>query len=430
MRKKIVVFGLILLFILVSTNVSSQINEKKGILSEAGENIESERTADFKDLGDLEFMWGLENETGDFQSVGCECNGVNFFITGGNNGLTPNKVYIFDFDGNYVSSFDQPGTTDWGWIDLAWDGEYFYGGTDNSYTIDVFTETGTVVDTIPAPVTWPSGLAYDPATDHLWVTDRWNNNNLIEIDMDGNVITTYTNTKIIYGLAWDDVSLGGPFLWCSVFVDPEPQCTFYQFDPGTGTYTGVSFEPVNPGGVSNKACGLGFTTAWNTSAGILFGIQQCDTPDPGDQLGGYFISDISPPIPDLDCDGSLSWDEVKAESNVTGDFQVRNVGEAGSLLNWEIESYPPWGTWTFTPDSGTGLADGSWVTVDVSVVAPSETEKEFTGIVKIINSDDPGDFCEIDVSLTTPRARTNNIILRILERFPNAIPILKYIMGF
>jgi len=327
MRKKIVVFGLVFLFILVSINVSSQINEKKEILSEAGENIKLIKTTDYRGLGDLEFMWGLENQTGDYQSVGCECNGVNFFITGGNNGLTPNKVYIFDFNGNYVSSFDQPGTTDWGWIDLAWDGEYFYGGTDNSFTIDVFTDDGTVVDTIPAPVKWPSGLAYDPVNDHLWVTDRWNNNNLIEIDMEGNIITTYINTKIIYGLAWDNVSVGDPYLWCSVFGNPEPQCIFEQFDPETGTYTGVSFLPVSPGGVSNKACGLGFTTAWNTSAGILFGIQQCDTPVPGDQLGGYFISEIYiPTVPDLDCDGSLSWDEVKAGSNVTGDFQVGNVG--------------------------------------------------------------------------------------------------------
>jgi len=432
MRKEIVECSLIALFILVSTTASCQIADKKEILSDAGVNIKLIRTMDFRGLGDLEFMWGLENSTGDFQTVGCECNDVNFFITGGNNGSTPNKVYIFDFDGNYVDSFDQPGTTDWGWIDLAWDGEYFYGGTDNSYSIDVFTEVGTVVDSIPAPVKWPSGLAYDPATDHLWVTDRWNNNNLFEIDMEGNIITTYTNTKIIYGLAWDDVSVGGPYLWCSVFVDPNPQCTFHQFDPGTGAYTGVSFVAVSPGGVSNKACGLGFTTAWNTNAGILFGIQQCDTPVPGDQLGAYFISEISPAVPNLDCDGSLSWDKVKTNSTVTGDVQVGNVGEIGSLLNWKIDSYPTWGTWTFTPQSGTGLPDGIWVTVNVSVVAPLEKKKTFTGTINIVNSDDPTDFCEIDVSLITPRARTINgfnLLHWILQKYPNVFPILRHILA-
>jgi len=432
MRKKIVVCGLITLLFLISTTVSSQIMEKKENLSKAGESLGSIKTADSRGLGDLEFLWGVENQTGDFQSVGCECNGVNFFITGGNNGNTPNKVYIFDFNGNYVDSFDQPGTTEWGWIDLAWDGEYFYGGTDNSWIIDVFTDDGTVVGTIPAPVKWPSGLAYDPASDHLWVTDRWNNNNLTEIDMEGNIIKTYTNTKIIYGLAWDDVSPGGPYLWCSVFGNPEPQCIFEQFDPKTGTYTGVSFQPVHPGGASNKACGLGFTTAWNTSAGILFGIQQCDTPVPGDQLGGYFISEISPAVPDLDCDGSLGWDKVKTGSTQTGEIEVGNVGEEGSYLNWEIESYPSWGNWTFTPSSGTGLADGSWVTIQVSVVAPPDKKKEFTGKVRIVNSFDTNDFCEIDVVLKTQRVKFQSytFIQRVLDSFPKALPIFKYLLGF
>ena len=426
MRKKIVVYGLIALFILSTTSVSSHIIGEKNIISDADENKMSTKPMGFSDLGDLEFMWGIENATADFQIVGCECNGVNFFLTSGNSGTTPNKVYIFDFQGNYVDSFDQPGTTDWGWIDLAWDGQYFYGGTDASFKIDVFTEDGTVVSQITAPVKWPSGLAYDPVTDHLWVTDRWNDNKIYEIDMQGNVIKTCPNTKIIYGLAWDDVTPGGPFLWCSVFVDPEPQCTFHQFNPVTCSYTGVSFVPKNPGSVSNKACGLGFTKAWDTSAGILFGIQQCDTPTPGDQLGAYFICDIAPPVPDLDCTGSLNWNNVEPSATVTGQFQVGNIGETGSQLNWAVDSYPTdWGTWTFTPNSGTGVTDGTWVTIDVSVVAPPDKNKEFSGKIKIINSDDPTDYCEIDVVLKTPKAKSNTFIPKPLERFPYMLLILQ-----
>lgn len=125
----------------------------------------------------------------------------------------------------------------------------------------------------------------------------------------------------------------------------------------------------------------------------------------------------APPVPDLDCDGSLSWTNVPAGSTVTGNFQVGNVGEVGSLLNWEIESYPTdWGTWTFTPDSGTGLPDGSWVTVDVSVVAPPDKDTEFTGTVKIINSDDPTDFCEISVYLKTPMSQSLNIFNTVMQK--------------
>jgi len=134
-------------------------------------------------------------------------------------------------------------------------------------------------------------------------------------------------------------------------------------------------------------------------------------------------------IADLTCDGDLNWSNIKPDSTVTGDFQVGNAGETGSLLNWKIDSYPTWGTWTFTPASGTGLPDGTWVTVNISVVAPPDKNKEFTGKIKIINLDNSIDYCEIDAFLKTPRARSNTFILRLLDRFPNVFLILRFILG-
>jgi hypothetical protein len=140
---------------------------------------------------------------------------------------------------------------------------------------------------------------------------------------------------------------------------------------------------------------------------------------------------VPPPEGDLDCSGELTWTDIKAGATVTGDFTVENIGDVGSGLNWEVESatIPSWGTWTITPVSGTGLAGGDSVTVGVSVVSPAEKKKTFTGTIKIVNTDNPDDFCEIDVSLTTPRTVTNPLLLRILEKFPNAFPILRYILG-
>jgi hypothetical protein len=40
-----------------------------------------------------------------------------------------------------------------------------------------------------------------------------------------------------------------------------------------------------------------------------------------------------PPIPDLECDGSLGWSEVDPGATVTGEFYVGNLGQAGSLLD-------------------------------------------------------------------------------------------------
>jgi hypothetical protein len=136
-----------------------------------------------------------------------------------------------------------------------------------------------------------------------------------------------------------------------------------------------------------------------------------------------------PTVPDLDCSGTLTWTKVKSGSTVNGTFQVSNIGDVGSLLNWEVDSNPTWGTWTFTPASGTGLADGDSVTITAEVVAPAQKKKTFTGTIKLVNSDDPTDFCEIEVSLTTPRTSASSLILRILEKFPNAFPILRQILN-
>ena len=283
MKSKIFIYSLTILFLLIpATSVSSYLGEDSTtVLNEYEQSVVKSASAPF-DLGDLQFIWGVENQTSDFQSIGCGCDGEQFYVTGGNNGTDPNKVYIFDFEGTYVDSFDQSGTTGWGWLDLTWDGTYLYGGPETQSRIDVFTTDGTVVDTIPGPVPWCAGLAYDPATDHLWTIDKWTDMVLYEIDKEGNVINSYQQDKNVYGLAWDNISANGPFLWVSV---QDPQCTFYQWNPRTGDYTGVSFEAYDLGTTDNKACGLGFTTKWNTSAGILFGIQQCDqNPDGlGDQ---------------------------------------------------------------------------------------------------------------------------------------------------
>ncbi|MFO7677166.1 MAG: choice-of-anchor J domain-containing protein [Thermoplasmatota archaeon] len=128
------------------------------------------------------------------------------------------------------------------------------------------------------------------------------------------------------------------------------------------------------------------------------------------------------PIADLDCAGSLNWADVEPGSTVNGTFTVSNVGDAGSLLDWEIQSYPDWGTWTFDPNGGIGLTpeDGA-VTVTVEVVAPMDKETEFTGQVVLVNSEDPDDTCTIEVALATPvnyQSPFLAFIQRLIQRFP------------
>jgi hypothetical protein len=133
--------------------------------------------------------------------------------------------------------------------------------------------------------------------------------------------------------------------------------------------------------------------------------------------------------PDLDCEGDLDWVEVTPGETVTGSFIVENIGAPESELNWEIDTYPDWGTWTFTPDSGTGLTpEDDPVTIEVEVVAPDEEEQTFTGSVKIVNIDDTANYCTIDASLVTPVPVSHN--MPFLQWFMNRHPIIAEILGF
>jgi len=108
--------------------------------------------------------------------------------------------------------------------------------------------------------------------------------------------------------------------------------------------------------------------------------------------------------PDLGCSGSLSWANIKPGATVTGSFQVKNIGDNGSLLNWTINtSLITWGTWSFTPDHGRNLTpDAGPVTVNVSVIVPNEKKGHFEGYIRVENQQDPTDFDLVPVSLTTP----------------------------
>ena len=128
----------------------------------------------------------------------------------------------------------------------------------------------------------------------------------------------------------------------------------------------------------------------------------------------------TPQGPDLECVGSLRWGSVKPGTVLNTKIYVKNIGESNSELNWMISSYPDWGSWTFTPSSGTDLTPEDGITtIEVTIVAP-ENKQEFSGIVKIVNINNSEDFCNLHVSLSTLRNKitTNTLFLRFLERFP------------
>ncbi|RLF32799.1 MAG: hypothetical protein DRN07_04140, partial [Thermoplasmata archaeon] len=132
----------------------------------------------------------------------------------------------------------------------------------------------------------------------------------------------------------------------------------------------------------------------------------------------------TPTEPDLECHGTLSWADVTPGSRVTGSFTIENAGESFSSLDWEIAGHPEWGTWTFSPAEGDNLKpEGGAITVEVSVVAPSEKNASFGGEITVVNRENSSDFCTIPVSLATPASRRDtapflSFLLELLHHFP------------
>ncbi|MBN1861790.1 MAG: C10 family peptidase [Candidatus Thermoplasmatota archaeon] len=107
-------------------------------------------------------------------------------------------------------------------------------------------------------------------------------------------------------------------------------------------------------------------------------------------------------VPDLTCDGELEWINVTPNVTVTSSFTVRNIGEAGSYLDWEIIDWPSWGEWTCTPSDGNNLKpEDGLETINVEVVVPNIENHLFTGQIKVVNRENSTDYDIIPVTLQT-----------------------------
>lgn len=139
------------------------------------------------------------------------------------------------------------------------------------------------------------------------------------------------------------------------------------------------------------------------------------------------------PVPNLDCRGTISWNRIEGniqpQGTRTATFEVGNIGDPGSFLDWSVVSDPGWGTWTFAPTSGTGLAQGSWTTVTATCITPSQPNT-YTGDITVCNDHDSTDCCNIPVSLQTSKSKTlvNNWFPVFLEKLFEMFPFLSRII--
>lgn len=139
----------------------------------------------------------------------------------------------YDSQGNFLDSFEVDGV---GYLlGLAWDGTHFYGtdGTNTVYQMDFDLAQLTGILLAPVPV---RGIAYDPDQDIFYGADLFNP--IVAFAADGSLVAEFEPGTFgsFYGLAYDNTSEGGPFLWA---FSQENNATLVQFSLPGGIETGV-----------------------------------------------------------------------------------------------------------------------------------------------------------------------------------------------
>jgi hypothetical protein len=105
------------------------------------------------------------------------------------------------------------------------------------------------------------------------------------------------------------------------------------------------------------------------------------------------------------CNGvGMNFGYVKPGDIVYGEIEICNSGNAGSLLDWYIDTtnLPNWGNWIFSQNNGTSLEGGN---CDFVTVTCELTEKKgnYNDQIFIYNEDDPTNFCTILTSAVVPK---------------------------
>jgi hypothetical protein len=222
-----------------------------------------------------------QQQTGNQLQLGVAFGGGYFWVTSGGQGsgsATDNQLFRFSVAGEFIDSMPQPNVNSgWGWRDLAFDGNYMYGGSEYSEIQAFNPTTGALVPSmnIPKPTSLAvaRALAYDPITDHFWAGNFANN--LMEFDRNGNVIWQGSPAPLtaVYGMAWDN-DFNGPWLWI-YDQSGTPSTKLYQYDPLLHSYTGVTEQLAMIQGLTAQiAGGCEITGTWTPGLKCMVALVQ------------------------------------------------------------------------------------------------------------------------------------------------------------
>lgn len=341
-------------------------------------------------VGDT-LMWfnaGILTPTPDRVLFGIEYAEGHLWMTGADpDDLWQQKLYKFTADGETLVETYEYGLEFVGWGGLAYDGAYLWtAGVDSVWQIDI--ETGQKTGySFAAPLYYNKGIAYDPDSDHFWIAGE--NSVIYEVDKLGTIhnAVSFIPDQGLSGLAWDNVSEGGPYLWiwAMKYTPSDVRPVAYQMNVATGTITDVTFEGVtmNPLGpyAPDGAAGATITDQVVDGKLTFIGVHTSDYETWNDQMDWVVAYDLDPegtgvPGPEISIMPESIQNEVMPGDTVDVPVYISNL-DSTSNLNWFANlEYP--GMWDTVGTLGDTL-----LTFDVTALTAPDTNRRARGIAQL-----------------------------------------------
>jgi hypothetical protein len=174
-----------------------------------------------------------------YGEYGAETDGEFVYVTQWHD----DSLVKYDMSGNIIERFVIGGA---GRIrDLAWDGQYFYGSPNANWFFILDLGNKELIATVQTTFKI-RGMAYDPVEDVFWANEDWSPV-FYKMDREGNILDTFTpagaSLGTISGLACDNYSPGGPFLWA--FSQDSTGAMLVQYDIASKSQTNCLIDVSN-----------------------------------------------------------------------------------------------------------------------------------------------------------------------------------------
>jgi hypothetical protein len=304
--------------------------------------------------GDLLSVIDVGGITGDDECYGVEFDGEYFYITGGNSGFDPNRVYVVDNNSLLVCIMEQPPyLMDMGWRDITFEPIQTGIPTDSlyaTYSTNLYVwgiGEGCILNLwrmVPCPYAIDRALAFNLQNQHFYSAGF--GGYMYEFDKDCNLYNQWVNTRAISGITveYEDTLF---FVWFSA-QELNSYGFFnklYKFDPVSGEVVDSIEFPLPDGWSSGIAGGLTFCPNYGLKRVLMELVQG----EPTDFIAIIYLSETVLPCGDMNGDITVNSADLSylanylffsgpspldlSKADVNGDMQL-NMADLSYLANF------------------------------------------------------------------------------------------------